>query len=224
MVFLYITDEDQIRFEPRHVHYVYIFYVLPKICVIISHVKPKNVHLKYPYIQFICRMASEIFAGGGQFFILPRAHFSLCAGLLNHDATSRVYILSLKCCCLWLGQPAKKNSLVFHAVGLVQNTRNHALLMYIKQGYNTCIVEILLRQVHVHTLLFKYFSKYSTVNVQVRILIYINSQIRHRESNSFGGKIPHRKCDFFEKLRFHFQDSSNYQTFDCIKLCKIKTK
>ena len=37
MVFLHITNEDQIRFEPRHVQYMYIFYVLTKICVVISH-------------------------------------------------------------------------------------------------------------------------------------------------------------------------------------------
>ena len=44
--------------------YMYIFYVLAKICVVISHVKLKHFHLKYPYIRFIRNMACEMFTRG----------------------------------------------------------------------------------------------------------------------------------------------------------------
>ena len=61
---------------------MYIFYVLPKICVVISYVKLKHFHLKYPHIRFIRNMACEMFARGApNYFFLTRAHFSLCAGL-----------------------------------------------------------------------------------------------------------------------------------------------
>ena len=99
MGFLYVTDEDQIRFtnllnriieqsNNRHVHYMCIFYVLTKICVVISHVKLKHFHLKYPYIRFICKMACEIFARGPQFFILPQPTLVICAGVLITRAGS----------------------------------------------------------------------------------------------------------------------------------------
>ena len=43
---------------------MYIVYVLTKIYVVTSHVKMKYFHLIYPYIQFIRKMACEMFPGG----------------------------------------------------------------------------------------------------------------------------------------------------------------
>ena len=47
-----------------------------KICVVISHVKLKHFHLIYPYIQFIRKMASKIFAGGAPILYFAQATLS----------------------------------------------------------------------------------------------------------------------------------------------------